>query len=72
MGTRQILFGVLIVVLTAALGGYYAWAPAAYNSPVKLYVCPSDFTNINGGLGGAGGWATTSYAYNYQVFGTLL
>ncbi len=25
MGIRQILFGVLIVVLTAALGGYYAW-----------------------------------------------
>jgi hypothetical protein len=25
LGTNEILFGVLIVVLTAALGGYYAW-----------------------------------------------
>jgi hypothetical protein len=25
VGTRQIVFGVLIVVLTAALGAYYAW-----------------------------------------------
>ena len=25
MGTRQILFGVAIVIVTAGLGGYYAW-----------------------------------------------
>jgi uncharacterized membrane protein len=25
VGTRQIVFGVLIVIATAALGGYYAW-----------------------------------------------
>jgi prepilin-type N-terminal cleavage/methylation domain-containing protein len=37
------------------------------NSPVKTYICPSDFTNIDG-KAGAGGWATASYAYNYQVF----
>jgi prepilin-type N-terminal cleavage/methylation domain-containing protein/prepilin-type processing-associated H-X9-DG protein len=36
---------------------------------VPTYVCPSDFTNIEGGRGGAGSWATASYAYNYQLFG---
>jgi prepilin-type N-terminal cleavage/methylation domain-containing protein/prepilin-type processing-associated H-X9-DG protein len=48
-------------------GGYYSWRGNIITSPVKTYICPSDFTNTNG-LGGAGGWATASYAYNYQVF----
>jgi prepilin-type N-terminal cleavage/methylation domain-containing protein len=48
-------------------GGYYSWQPVIYNSAVKTYICPSDFTNPDG-LGGAGGWGTASYAYNYQVF----
>ena len=33
---------------------------------VPNYTCPSDPTSD--GTGGAGGWATTSYAYNYQLF----
>src|SRR5439155_19997866 len=37
--------------------------------PVKVYRCRSDPT-IGNGLSGAGGWATTSYAYNYQIFVT--
>jgi prepilin-type N-terminal cleavage/methylation domain-containing protein/prepilin-type processing-associated H-X9-DG protein len=48
-------------------GGYYSWSGAIINSPVKIYNCPGDPTQANG-LGGAGGWATTSYAYNHQVF----
>jgi prepilin-type N-terminal cleavage/methylation domain-containing protein/prepilin-type processing-associated H-X9-DG protein len=48
-------------------GGYYSWNPNIYNSAVKTYICPSDFTNPSG-LSGAGGWGTASYAYNYQVF----
>jgi prepilin-type N-terminal cleavage/methylation domain-containing protein len=48
-------------------GGYYSWHPTAVNSVVPIYVCPSDSTS-NDGRGGAGQWATTSYAYNHQVF----
>jgi prepilin-type N-terminal cleavage/methylation domain-containing protein/prepilin-type processing-associated H-X9-DG protein len=48
-------------------GGYYSWSSNAYNQPVKTYICPSDYTNPNG-TSGAGNWATTSYAYNHQVF----
>jgi prepilin-type N-terminal cleavage/methylation domain-containing protein/prepilin-type processing-associated H-X9-DG protein len=33
---------------------------------IKPYICPSDPTNSDGKQG-AGGWGTTSYAYNYQV-----
>ena len=36
-------------------GGYYSWRGNIITSPVKTYICPSDFTNTNG-LGGAGGW----------------
>jgi prepilin-type N-terminal cleavage/methylation domain-containing protein len=48
-------------------GGYYSWSPNIYNKAVKVYICPSDFTNPEG-LSGAGNWGTASYAYNYQVF----
>src|SRR5205807_79096 len=48
-------------------GGYYSWSGPIVGQAVPLYVCPSDPTNTDG-LSGAGGWATTSYAYNYQVF----
>jgi prepilin-type processing-associated H-X9-DG protein len=34
---------------------------------VKPYICPSDATNTDG-RAGPDNWATTSYAYNYQVF----
>src|SRR5262249_11276287 len=37
------------------------------DQPVKSYICPSDFTSPDGKRG-AGNWATTSYAYNYQLF----
>src|SRR5262249_25633703 len=40
------------------------------DNPVKVYVCPSDPTDVSNGRAGAGNWATTSYAYNYQIFGT--
>src|ERR1700682_1947880 len=34
-----------------------------HDQAVKPYICPSDFTNLDGKAGG-GGWGTTSYAYN--------
>src|SRR5262245_53927450 len=46
---------------------YYCWSDNIVTKPVKSYVCRSDFTNPLG-VSGAGGWATTSYAYNYQLF----
>jgi prepilin-type N-terminal cleavage/methylation domain-containing protein len=46
---------------------YYAWSDNIIYKPIKSYICRSDFTNPQG-LSGAGGWATTSYAYNYQLF----
>jgi prepilin-type N-terminal cleavage/methylation domain-containing protein len=48
-------------------GGYYCWNSNIYNTGVKTYTCPSDFTNPVG-TSGAGNWGTASYAYNYQVF----
>src|SRR5262245_12601897 len=48
-------------------GGYYSWHSNAYNTPVNIYNCPADPT-ANFGKGGAGNWATTSYAYNHQIF----
>ncbi len=47
---------------------YYSdWANPILYTPVKTYMCPSDFTNPTG-LNGYGGVSTTSYAYNWQVF----
>lgn len=51
-------------------GGYYDWTPQIYNTPVKLYICPSDPTNADGRKGGGGNWGTASYKYNHQVFET--
>ena len=49
---------------------YSCWAdPQIITQGVKTYNCPSDFTNTPAGKSGAGNWGTTSYAYNYQVFG---
>lgn len=49
---------------------YSAWSGNIINHGVKTYICPSDPTNPENGLGGGGGqWGTASYAYNYQVFG---
>ena len=50
---------------------YSCWAdPQVIAQGVKTYVCPSDFTNNPEGKAGASNnWGTTSYAYNYQVFG---
>jgi prepilin-type N-terminal cleavage/methylation domain-containing protein len=49
---------------------YSSWHPDVINKGVKTYVCPSDPTNNPEGKAGAGGeWGTTSYAYNYQIFG---
>jgi prepilin-type N-terminal cleavage/methylation domain-containing protein len=56
-------------------GSGWAGGPQTYscwndNHPrgdvVPIYTCPSDPTSD--GTKGAGGWATTSYAYNYQLF----
>jgi prepilin-type N-terminal cleavage/methylation domain-containing protein/prepilin-type processing-associated H-X9-DG protein len=66
----------------SSLGGGGGWAggPNVYSgwsggagppggdvidAPIATYICPSDFTND--GKSGANNWATTSYAYNYQV-----
>jgi prepilin-type N-terminal cleavage/methylation domain-containing protein len=55
---------------------YSSWAGGAgtgtgdvIHQGVKVFNCPSDFTN-SGGTSGAGGWGVTSYAYNYLIFGT--
>jgi len=47
---------------------YHCWSDNIISSPVKTYQCPSDYTQTPSGTSGAGGWATTSYAYNYQLF----
>lgn len=39
-----------------------------YAQPVKVFVCPADATAPAAGLA-SNGWATGSYAANYQVFG---
>jgi prepilin-type N-terminal cleavage/methylation domain-containing protein/prepilin-type processing-associated H-X9-DG protein len=48
---------------------YHCWSDNIIYKPVKTYICRSDPTNPKG-LSGAGGWATTSYVYNYQLFMT--
>jgi hypothetical protein len=51
---------------------YLPWKPdhnAAYARPVKTFTCPSDPGNATGVLDN--GWAGSSYAYNFQVFGTV-
>ena len=52
-------------------GNTYAYANGNNSAVVKILICPSDATS-NGGLCTAGqvGWAGTSYAPNYYVFGT--
>jgi prepilin-type N-terminal cleavage/methylation domain-containing protein len=60
-------------------GGPYDWGDVnhtvgrinVYEQAVKSFVCPSDPT-AKDGKAGAGGWATTSYAYNHQVFEVAL
>jgi prepilin-type N-terminal cleavage/methylation domain-containing protein/prepilin-type processing-associated H-X9-DG protein len=47
---------------------YSCWSDQIINKGVKSYVCPADFTDKDNGHAGAGGWGTTSYAYNFQVF----
>jgi prepilin-type N-terminal cleavage/methylation domain-containing protein/prepilin-type processing-associated H-X9-DG protein len=57
-------------------GGPYSWGDTAhtqgkinvYEQPIKPYNCPSDPTTNPEFRAGAGNWATTSYAYNHQVF----
>ena len=48
---------------------YSCWSDKVIDKAVKTYACPSDATNTPAGKSGAGNWGTTSYAYNYQVFG---
>jgi prepilin-type N-terminal cleavage/methylation domain-containing protein len=61
------------VTNTAAGPQYLPWQGnqgAAYTKQVKTYDCPSDPGNpANGVLDN--GWAGSSYAYNFQVFGTV-
>src|SRR5947208_2359641 len=42
-------------------------------TPVKQYICPSDFTISGPGWAQnqVGGWMGTSYSYNHMVFGTV-
>jgi prepilin-type N-terminal cleavage/methylation domain-containing protein/prepilin-type processing-associated H-X9-DG protein len=54
---------------------YYPWhnwaasGPVAYNSNVKVYVCPSDPSiQRDGEIANLGTWTGTTYAYNAQVF----
>jgi prepilin-type N-terminal cleavage/methylation domain-containing protein/prepilin-type processing-associated H-X9-DG protein len=50
------------------IAGQSAGTYVALSGPTpKVYVCPSDPTNTTGNNGG-GGWGTTSYAFNVQVF----
>src|SRR5262249_26588978 len=56
--------------------GPYDWGDASntagklvvYEQAIKAYRCPSDPTDPGDGRAGAGGWATTSYAYNHRIF----
>jgi prepilin-type N-terminal cleavage/methylation domain-containing protein/prepilin-type processing-associated H-X9-DG protein len=49
---------------------WHAWGNAAWNSNVKLFVCPSDPTiQKDGQIANLGTWTGTTYAYNAQVFG---
>lgn len=48
---------------------YYCWSDNVIYRTVKTFNCPSDPT-ANNGKGGAGDWASTSYAYNYVLFKT--
>ena len=49
---------------------YSCWSPLVFNTGVKTFSCPSDPTQNPEGKSGAGGqWGSTSYAYNYEVFG---
>jgi len=48
--------------------------PHLQSAPMKVYQCPADATIANGMSGnqtGTNGWAASSYAANYQVFGTV-
>jgi len=51
--------------------GQACWGNGVATSPVKVSVCPSDPTVSNGvcNAGGAAGWAASSYAPVYQLFG---
>jgi prepilin-type N-terminal cleavage/methylation domain-containing protein len=45
--------------------------PMVRQQAVKIYQCPSDYTLSNGWSGAqVGQWMATSYAANYQLFGT--
>jgi prepilin-type N-terminal cleavage/methylation domain-containing protein/prepilin-type processing-associated H-X9-DG protein len=46
--------------------------PTAYNSNVKLFVCPADPSILKDGqVANLGTWTGTTYAYNAQVFGQV-
>jgi len=51
--------------------GTDGWGNNNHAAVIKTFLCPSD-TSHNNGLckTGAGGWAATSYAPNYYMFGT--
>src|SRR5436309_297175 len=46
--------------------------PTPRTQTVKTYLCPSDFTVINGwSQTQVGSWKASSYSANFQVFGTV-
>ena len=49
-------------------GGSYDWVNNIHDRGVATFICPSDPTDPGTGKSGAGGWGTTSYAYNHVVF----
>jgi len=50
---------------------YYPWNNNAWQMAVKTYICPSDPSMTSAGkANGVDPWAGSSYAYNFQVFGT--
>jgi type II secretory pathway pseudopilin PulG len=50
-----------------AAGFDAGWANGVHNTPVPLLLCPSDPTHANGLS--PSGWAATSYAPSYKMFG---
>jgi hypothetical protein len=52
-----------------AAGFGAGWANGVHDTPVPLLLCPSDPTHANGLS--PNGWAATSYAPSYEMFGVV-
>jgi len=58
-------------VFNAAVGSGAIWGGGDNNKVIKPFLCPSDPTQNQSGLGLANGWAVTSYAPVQTLFGAV-